>query len=67
MQRVFTKLRGSEEQLRNLVGKVNDNGLLVDSLILDILQKYGDISEFNESKKVITNKAKELVTYGYTI
>ena len=67
VQRVFTKLRGSEEQLRSLVGKVNDNGLLVDSIILNILQRYGNVSEFNESKKVITNKAKELVTYGYTI
>lgn len=67
VQRVFTKLRGSEEQLRKLVGKVGEDGLVADSAILDILQKYSQVSDFNESRKIITNKAKELVTYGYTI
>jgi len=67
VQRVFTKLRGSEEQLRKLVGKVGEDGLVADSVILDILQKYSQVSDFNESRKIITNKAKELVTYGYTI
>ena len=35
--------------------------------ILDILQKYNGVSSFDESKKIIANKAKELVMYGYTI
>ena len=67
VQRVFTKLRGSEEQLKKLVGKIDDAGVLVDSAIVDILQKYSAVSDFEESKKIIITKAKELVTYGYTI
>lgn len=67
VQRVFTKLRGSEEQLRKLIGKVGDDGLLADSAIVEILKKYSRVSDFYESIKIITNKAKELVTYGYTI
>lgn len=67
VQRVFTKLRGSEEQLKKLVGRLDDAGLLVDSIIIDILNRYGMVSGFDESKKIITTKAKELVTYGYTI
>lgn len=67
VQRVFTKLRGSVDQLKVLVGKFDENGSLVDSLILDILQKYNGVSSFDESKKIIANKAKELVMYGYTI
>ena len=67
VQRVFTKLRGSEEQLKKLVGKIDDAGVLVDSAIVDILQKYSAVSDFEESIKIITTKAKELVTYGYTI
>lgn len=67
VQRVFTKLRGSVDQLKVLVGKFDENGSLVESLILDILQKYNGVSSFDESKKIIANKAKELVMYGYTI
>ena len=67
MQRIITKLRGSEEQLSMLIGKIDGNDKLVESDIMALLGKYKDVSEFTNVKLELKNKAKELMLYGYSV
>lgn len=62
VQRVLTKVRGSEELLRDLVGNEDDEGILI-----QIFDKYIGISKFTESRQVIQQKARELKLYGFTM
>lgn len=68
VQRVLTKVRGSEDQLKSLIGsydKTQNN--VSNSVILDLLEKYKDISDFEKTKESIVKKARELKLNGYTI
>lgn len=65
VQRILTKLRGSAEQLKALVA-ADEEGRLVGSAAA-VLDKYKGLSDFSESRKVLTRKAKELKLYDYTI
>ena len=67
VQRIITKLRGSEEQLNNLIGRLSSDDRLVDSNIEAILDKYSDVSDFVHVRDELKNKAKELVLYGYSV
>lgn len=67
VQRIITKLRGSEEQLIKLVGKLDKEGNLIASDVVVLLDKYKEVSDFNFVKKELKNKAKELMLYGYSI
>ncbi len=67
VQRIITKLRGSEEQLSMLIGKIDGNDKLVESDIMALLGKYKDVSEFTNVKLELKNKAKELMLYGYSV
>lgn len=68
LQRILTKIRGSQEQMQDLVGAYNKNDDNVDnSIIIDRLDEYKDISDFNKSRNCIKQKSKELKIYGYTI
>lgn len=62
VQRVLTKVRGSEELLRDLVGNEDDEGILI-----QIFDKYIETSKFTESRQVIQQKARELKLYGFTM
>lgn len=62
VQRVLTKVRGSEELLRDLVGTDEVDGDLV-----KIFDRYGVISEFTESRQMIAQKSRELNLYGFTM
>lgn len=62
VQRILTKVRGSEELLRDLVGSEDDSGQLI-----GIFDKYPSISNFSESRKVVEQKARELKLYGFTM
>lgn len=63
VQRVLTKVRGSEELLGKLVGTDESD----DGNLNKILDDYKDISEFNESRQVIHQKDQELKLYGFTM
>ncbi|WP_110114262.1 AAA family ATPase [Bacillus sp. CGMCC 1.16541] len=65
VQRVLTKIRGSEEQLRRLLGTYRD-GEVVNSQLLTILDEYEHVSSFEKSRQVIEQKVKELKFNGYT-
>ncbi|WP_414839732.1 McrB family protein [Carnobacterium sp. TMP28] len=62
VQRILTKVRGSEGQLSILLGDSTNPGEL-----LDLLDANKEISSFSESRKVIQHKIKELKIHGYTM
>ena len=66
VQRIIPKLRGSDDQLRSLIGTI-ENGQLQNSSIMDLLKKYEDVSSFKLVRQALECKAKELKAYGYTI
>lgn len=67
VQRVVTKLRGSEEQIMGLIGKFDKDDNLISSDIVNLLKKYDDVSDFACVKNELKNKAKELSLYGYSV
>lgn len=67
VQRVISKIRGSREELAELLGNYDINSKkVVSSKILELLNKYKNISDFQNSKKIIHDKSKELFLNGYT-
>lgn len=65
VQRILTKLRGSSQQLSILLS-LNDKGELKGT-VPAVLEKFSDLSNFEESKRVLKIKAGELKLYDYTI
>lgn len=65
VQRILTKLRGSSQQLHALI-HVSDQGEAEGSL-LQVFDRYKDLSDFIESRKLLSLKAQELKLYDYTI
>lgn len=68
VQRILTKVRGSEEQYIELVGRFsNEDKKVTHSQLLDALELMPASYTFEKSKKVIIGKAKELQLHGFTI
>jgi energy-coupling factor transporter ATP-binding protein EcfA2 len=68
VQRILTKVRGSEEQLQQLLGNYERNyGHLNSSRFMDLLNRYSSISKFEQTKKAIMNKSRELKLNGYSV
>lgn len=67
VQRVLTKVRGSEEQMNGLVGTFESEVNYSKGKLEVILDKYTSSSDFIESRKVIKRKAKELKLYGFIV
>ncbi|NRR23658.1 AAA family ATPase [Brevibacillus sp. MS2.2] len=63
-QRILTKLRGPEDQLKDLLSL--HEGQLIGKLQEQIL-KYKDVSEFEVTRNTLIQKAKELSSNGYTV
>lgn len=67
IQRILSKIRGSREELEFLIGSYNpDNNSVISSYLLSLMDKYENISDFTNSRKVILNKSKELYINGFT-
>ncbi len=65
-QRILTKIRGSKEELESVIGIFDNNTFEVhDSKILELFLNYSEVSSFEESKKIIQEKAKEIYINGY--
>lgn len=67
-QRVLTKIRGTEEQLSNILGiwnKTNDS--YEKGSLEKILDENSESSNFNISRKIIHQKSKEIGLHGFTI
>lgn len=67
VQRILTKLRGADDQIIKLIGNLNEENKLDNSLLYDLFEKYLNISDFKHCKDALYQKAKELKLYGYTI
>ncbi|MGA4514318.1 hypothetical protein ACPAY5_05605 [Staphylococcus caledonicus] len=67
VQRILTKLRGSSEELTEIIGNYDPTTKEVSSSeLIGLIEKYKDISDFKETKRHIIAKAKELYLNGYT-
>ncbi|MFD1428803.1 McrB family protein [Lacticaseibacillus mingshuiensis] len=62
VQRVLTKVRGSEEQLKELLGDDTTTGSLA-----EVLDKYSGLYKFTASRELLEQKARELKLYGFTM
>lgn len=63
-QRVLTKLRGSREQLQDLLDSSRkDNG----KYLPDLLDQYKDLSDFIDCRAILSHKGSELIEYGYIL
>lgn len=60
LQRVLPKIRGSSEQFEQLF---NSSG----NSLINLFDKYSQLSDFTESRKAIQQKVKELSVYGYCL
>jgi hypothetical protein len=68
IQRILTKVRGPEDQLKRFIGLYEkETETIKDSLFLDILDRFQEVSEFSETRNVLIHKAKELNLNGYTL
>lgn len=66
VQRIGSKIRGTEEMLRNVIGIYDEEEEAVkDSRLLDLFDRYDDLSDFQTSRMLIAEKAKELTRNGY--
>ena len=65
VQRVFTKLRGSADQLSGLLTLSDKN--TAEGLLPAILVRFKALSDFQESQDVLKRKAGELKLYDYTM
>lgn len=65
VQRIFTKIRGSSQQLASLVS-TNDKGEVTGSL-LEVLNRFNSLSPFTSARGVLEEKARGLKLYDYTI
>lgn len=62
---MLTKLRGPKEQLEELVGRLNEDGDVIDSALVALMDDNVSISNFTASRAETAQKAKELRVYGY--
>jgi len=63
-QRVLTKLRGSREQLQDLLDESRkENGKYLPNL----LDQYQDLSDFADCRSILKHKGSEMVEYGYIL
>ena len=66
-QTVMKKLSGPDNRLNDLIGVIQEIGEEPrDSKIIDLFEKYSDISDFKECRESLKRKAEDLLTYGYT-
>lgn len=67
VQRILTKIRGTEEQLVHFIGTYR-NGVVENSALIDCINQFNnDETHFEMTRIVIKEKAKELAINGYTL
>lgn len=68
VQRVLTKIRGSEEQFKELLGIYDtENKTVSNSSLIIILSNLPKEYEMVKTRQLILDKSRELTLYGYTI
>lgn len=67
VQRILSKVRGSREELSDYLGIYDPtSNNIISSEIIDLMNEYKGISDFEESRNLIIKKSKELYINGYT-
>jgi len=61
VQRIMTKIRGQKEQLFPMFDTESEKGLI------KLFDKYVDVSNFENSRKMLEIKNQEINNYGYTL
>lgn len=64
VQRILTKIRGTGEQLKNLLIETNTKEK---SGIIELFDKYEHVSRFYKSREIISQKVEEINYNGYSI
>lgn len=65
-QTILTKIRGTETQLQNLIGQItSEDNTLVNSELIELLNKYNSLGEFTKVRTTLKNKAEELRINGF--
>ncbi|ALC89411.1 AAA family ATPase [Bacillus sp. FJAT-18017] len=68
VQRILTKIRGSEDQLHSFLGTYDKNSItLTKSFFWNLLEEYSDVSDFEQTRQSVIHKARELKMNGYTL
>ncbi|MGG0433210.1 AAA family ATPase [Priestia megaterium] len=68
VQRIMTKVRGSEEQFMELIGQYNlDTKEVENSEFFKLLSDMPSSYKFEKTREIIKEKAKELRLHGHTI
>jgi hypothetical protein len=62
-QRILTKIRGPEEQLKEMFQETSQNS----NSLIDLFDKFSDISSFERCRRAVAQKEKELRVYGYCL
>ena len=63
-QRILTKVRGREEQLKEILADEEEK---TENSLYSVFDHYTMLSDFAECRKIVRKKRKELVIYGYCI
>ena len=67
-QRILTKVKGPEDQLKPILGSYNPKTDEVEGgSIYEILNQFQSVSSFDRTRQVLKSKAKELKFYGYSL
>lgn len=64
-QTVMKKVNGPEDSIKELLGSLNQSGEVVNGKLVELFEKYSEISDFTESRIEVKNKIVELKKYGY--
>lgn len=68
IQRVITKIRGSEEQFKTVIGEFDsETEEVIDSELLNIINDLPKTYKMEKTRQLILEKSKEFKLYGYTI
>lgn len=65
-QTVLSKIKGSDNQLSELLGTLDESGHYNEGDLVHVFDTYHQISDFGSSRKEIERKVRDISQYGYT-
>ena len=65
-QTILKKINGYDDSIKALLGKLDDEGNIKDSILVKVFDNNSIVSDFTISKKEIVKKIKEYKNYGFT-
>ncbi len=65
-QTILKKINGYDDSIKALLGKLDDDDNIKDSILVKVFDNNKIVSDFTISKKEIVKKIKEFKNYGFT-